>query len=450
MKVHFIAIGGAVMHNLAISLRNQGIKVTGSDDEIYEPAYTNLKNADLLPAQLGWFPENITSDLDAVILGMHAKEDNIELIKARSLGLKIYSFPAYVFEQTKNKKRVVIAGSHGKTTITSMVMHVLRRCGRKFDYLVGSRVPDFELTVNFSAHHDLAVIEGDEYLSSALERYPKFHQYKPHIAVITGIAWDHINVFPTFENYLRQFEIFIGTIEKNGVLIYCNNDEPLKIIVSKARNDIRLLAYDAAAYTIKNNQTFIQYQNKQYPLQIFGKHNMYNLHAAWLVCRELNITDEAFLNAMQSFKGASKRLELMAKTDRLIIYRDFAHAPSKLKATIKAVREMYPGRKLVACMELHTFSSLNKQFLTQYRHSMNEADVPVVFLLHHAVEMKKLPPIHNEEIVAAFDDKRLQVVNDSAALLSFLEHQTLNDSVLLMMSSGNFGGLDWTKLNQLA
>jgi UDP-N-acetylmuramate: L-alanyl-gamma-D-glutamyl-meso-diaminopimelate ligase len=450
MKVHFIAIGGAVMHNLAISLRNQGIKVTGSDDEIYEPAYTNLKNAGLLPAQLGWFPENITPDLDAVILGMHAKEDNIELIKARSLGLKIYSFPAYVFEQTKNKKRVVIAGSHGKTTITSMVMHVLRRCGRKFDYLVGSRVPDFELTVNFSAHHDLAVIEGDEYLSSALERYPKFHQYKPHIAVITGIAWDHINVFPTFENYLRQFEIFIGTIEKNGVLIYCNNDEPLKIIVSKARNDIRLLAYDAAAYTIKNNQTFIQYQNKQYPLQIFGKHNMYNLHAAWLVCRELNITDEAFLNAMQSFKGASKRLELMAKTDRLIIYRDFAHAPSKLKATIKAVREMYPGRKLVACMELHTFSSLNKQFLTQYRHSMNDADVPVVFLSHHAVEMKKLPPIHNEEIVAAFDDKRLQVVNDSAALLSFLEHQTLNDSVLLMMSSGNFGGLDWTKLNQLA
>jgi UDP-N-acetylmuramate: L-alanyl-gamma-D-glutamyl-meso-diaminopimelate ligase len=449
MKVHFIAIGGAVMHNLALSLRNNGYKVSGSDDEIFEPAYNNLKNANLLPEKFGWYPEKISADLDAVILGMHARADNPELIRAKELGLNIFSFPAYVYEQTKNKQRVVIGGSHGKTTVTSMIMHVLHECEMNFDYLVGAKIEGFDLMVNFSDENKVAVIEGDEYLSSALERFPKFHQYKPHVAVLTGIAWDHINVFPTFDNYIEQFEIFINTIEKGGVLIYCNEDEHLRALAVKARNDLQLISYKAAPYLIKDEVTFLQHNGKEYPLQIFGHHNMMNLNAAWHVCRQLGVDYESFLKAISSFTGAAKRLELIVKTKRAVIYKDFAHSPSKLKATVDAVKEMYPLRKMVACMELHTFSSLSKNFLEQYNGCMNRADVPVVFFNKHTVEMKKLPDITNEEVKKAFDNEQLTIINEKDELLNFLQQQKWENSVLLMMTSGNFDGLSYDDLKSM-
>jgi UDP-N-acetylmuramate: L-alanyl-gamma-D-glutamyl-meso-diaminopimelate ligase len=449
MKVHFIAIGGAVMHNLALSLRNNGYKVSGSDDEIFEPAYTNLKNANLLPETFGWFQEKITNDLDAVILGMHARADNPELIRAKELGLKIFSFPAYVFEQTKDKHRVVIGGSHGKTSITSMIMHVLHDCGKQYDYLVGSKIDGFNLMVNFSDNNDLAVIEGDEYLSSALERFPKFHQYRPHVAVLTGIAWDHINVFHTFENYVEQFEIFINTIEPNGILIYCVEDEELHKLAAKARKDIQLIPYKAVNYMIRNEQNYLLHEGKEYPLQIFGEHNMFNINAAWLVCKQLNISDVDFLKAVVSFKGASKRLELVVKNEQIIIYKDFAHSPSKLKATVSAVKEMYPTRKVVACMELHTFSSLNKNFLEQYNDCMSEADISVVFFNKHTIELKKLPPVTNEEVKKAFNNEQLTIINDKKTLLDFLQQQSWDNSVLLMMTSGNFEGLDYEDLKKM-
>lgn len=448
MKVHFVAVGGAVMHNLALSLRKNNYNVSGSDDEIFEPAYSNLKNAGLLPENMGWFPEKITADIDAIVLGMHARGDNPELLKAKELGLKIYSFPAYVYEQTKNKKRVVIGGSHGKTSVTSMIMHVLNQSEKAFDYLVGSKIDGFELMVNFSNQSEVAVIEGDEYLSSALEPFPKFHVYKPHVAVLTGIAWDHINVFPTFENYVKQFEIFIDTIEPNGTLIYCEEDEHLCKLAANARKDIQLVPYKAVPYKIENEQTFLLHEQQEIPLSVFGKHNMMNLNAAWQVCKAVGINDNFFLNSIKNFKGAAKRLELVAENNSTVIFKDFAHSPSKLKATVDAVKEMYPERKVIACMELHTFSSLNKKFLSEYKGSMAKADIPVVFYNEHTITMKKLEHIDAAEVKNAFDDERVKIINDKAALLNFLYSQDYNHSVLLMMSSGNFEGLDWKALEK--
>jgi UDP-N-acetylmuramate: L-alanyl-gamma-D-glutamyl-meso-diaminopimelate ligase len=448
MKVHFIAIGGAVMHNLALSLRKNNYNVTGSDDEIFEPAYSNLKYAGLLPESMGWFPEKITADTDAIVLGMHARGDNPELLKAKELGLKIYSFPAYVYEQTKNKKRVVIGGSHGKTSVTSMIMHVLNQSEKAFDYLVGSKIDGFELMVSFADQSEVAVIEGDEYLSSALEPFPKFHVYKPHVAVLTGIAWDHINVFPTFENYVKQFEIFIDTIEPNGTLIYCEEDEHLCKLAANARKDIQLVPYKAVPYKIENEQTFLLHEQQQIPLSVFGKHNMMNLNAAWQVCKAIGISDSFFLNSIKNFKGAAKRLELVAENSSTVIFKDFAHSPSKLKATVDAVKEMYPERKVIACMELHTFSSLNKKFLSEYKGSMAKADIPIVFYNEHTITMKKLEQIDTAEVKTAFGDERIVIINDKEALLNFLSNQDYNNSVLLMMSSGNFEGLDWKALEK--
>ncbi len=446
MKVHFIAIGGSVMHNLALSLRKKGYKVSGSDDEIFEPALSNLQNAGILPPTFGWFPEKITNELDAIVLGMHARNDNPELIRARNLGLKIFSFPAYVYEQTQHKRRLVVGGSHGKTSVTSMIMHVLQFHAKNFDFLVGSKIDGFDLMVNFENETEWAVIEGDEYLSSALEPIPKFHLYKPHVAILTGIAWDHINVFPTFENYVEQFEKFINTIEPNGALIYCEEDEHLRTLVSIARKDIRLLAYKAVDYSVKNETAFLIHNGKEYPLHFFGQHNMMNLKAAWLACSEMGITDDEFIGVITQFSGASKRLELIAQNDDTVIYRDFAHSPSKLKATVNAVKEQYPERKVVACMELHTYSSLSQQFLAQYKGSMDKADVPVVFYNHHALELKKLPPITIAEVQSGFDNEKLLVLNDKDVFEKFLLNNEWKNSVLLLMSSGNFDGLDLHKL----
>ncbi len=446
MNVHFIAIGGSIMHNLAISLRRSGHIVTGSDDEIFEPATTLLDNEGILPANLGWHPDRVTADLDAVILGMHAKKDNPELLRAQQLGLKIYSFPAFVGQQIQDKTRVVIGGSHGKTTVTGMIMHVLRACNKNFDYLIGSRIEGFDLTVKITNDAPIVVIEGDEYLSSALERIPKFHLYRPHIALLTGVAWDHINVFPTFENYVAQFAIFVDTIVKKGKLIYNLEDHILRQIALYSDSSILKLPYCTPSYVVRDNRTYILQDGQERQLEVFGKHNLQNLEGARNVCSQLGISDDEFYEAIQSFKGASKRLEKVAENTETVIYKDFAHSPSKLKATTEAVKEQFPTRKLVAVMELHTYSSLNKDFLSEYNGSMAHADVPVVFFNSHALDIKGLPPISAEQVKAEFGQHNIQVFTQGADLSDFLSKQNWQQANLLMMSSGNFDGLDFKAL----
>ncbi|MFO7827142.1 MAG: Mur ligase family protein [Bacteroidales bacterium] len=446
MNVHFIAIGGSAMHNLAISLCKKGYQVTGSDDEIFEPSRSRLEKYNILPKEIGWNPDNISKDLDAVILGMHARNDNPELKKARELNLKIYSYPEYLFEQTKDKIRVVIGGSHGKTTITSMIMHVLKYHHKNFDYMVGAQIEGFDTMVSLSEDAPIAVFEGDEYLSSPIDPRPKFHLYKPNIAVISGIAWDHINVFPTFEDYKKQFEKFIEIIETNGSLFYYQNDPVLKNLVLNSKNNIDKKAYDVHSYNIKNNQTFLLHKDIETPLQIFGEHNLQNISAAKLVCNKLDISDKDFYEAISHFKGASKRLEVIAKNQSTIAFKDFAHSPSKLKATVDAVKKQYPGKKLIAIMELHTFSSLNLNFLNEYKGSMDNADIPVIYFNPEVIKHKKLDPITNQQVKKSFDNTRLKVLTEKKEVIAFLENSDLSDSCLLFMSSGNFSGLDLTQL----
>lgn len=441
MKIHFIAIGGSAMHNLALALYGKGYQVSGSDDEIFEPSRSRLEKAGLLPAEWGWFPEKITPDLDAVILGMHAREDNPELIKARELGLRIYSYPEYLYEQTKEKKRIIVGGSHGKTTTTSMIMHVLTKCGVEFDYMVGAQVEGFDTMVRLSHSSKVAVFEGDEYLSSPIDQRPKFHHYHPDIAILTGIAWDHMNVFPTFSNYVEQFAHFIETIQENGRLIYYQGDENIRQITCYAKPSVKIIPYEAIPHCTRNGKTYIL-GSEETELQIFGLHNMQNLAAACLACREAGIPESDFLKAITSYKGAAKRLQKIAETPQSIAYLDFAHSPSKLKATIQAVKEQYPDKKLIACMELHTFSSLNAAFLPQYKNCMNQADIPIVFFNPEVVAHKKLPSIQPEDVKKGFDCQRLQVFTDNRQLLEYLRQQKYQNSILLIMTSGNFSGID--------
>ena len=443
MKIHFIAIGGSVMHNLALDILQQGHLVTGSDDEIFEPSRTRLQNAGLLPAALGWFPDKITQDLDAIVLGMHAHKDNPELLKALDLQIPVYSYPEFIYRESIHKKRIVVGGSHGKTTITSMIMHVLRIADKKFDYLVGAQLEGFDRMVKIDPVNDLAVFEGDEYLSSTLNPIPKFHIYHPHIAIISGIAWDHMNVFPTFENYCDQFIQFIQKVEPGGFLIYCENDLVLKEMVeNNRRNDIQYLPYQIPAYEIKDEQTFIPHQGHLHTLKIFGEHNLMNMEAARLACQLVGIEAELFYNAMQEFTGAAKRLEIMHKTAHTVVFKDFAHSPSKLSATIHAVKLQYPQRKIIAFVELHTYSSLNKDFLEQYQHTMDEADIAVVFYSPHTLSIKKLPPVDPQQIADAFVNRNISVFDNNEAITSFLQSLEVNDSVCLMMSSGNWNGVN--------
>ncbi|RFZ90819.1 peptidoglycan synthetase [Mucilaginibacter conchicola] len=446
MRVHFIAIGGSAMHNLAIALHKKGFNVTGSDDVLFEPSASRLKKYDILPAQEGWYPEKITADLDAVILGMHARVDNPELLKAQELGIKIYSYPDYIYEQSKDKLRVVIGGSHGKTTITSMILHVLQHAGKKFDYLVGAQLEGFETMVGLSHDAPVMVIEGDEYLASPIDRRPKFHIYKANIGVISGIAWDHINVFPTFDNYVDQFKIFADTIEPNGKLIYCQTDEVLNNMVAGLNVDAEKLPYNLPEYTISNGITSIASNGKTYPLQVFGEHNLLNMQAARLVCEALDITTDDFYTYISSFKGAARRLEVVGQNDNSTVFKDFAHSPSKLTATIDAVRTQFPDRKLIACIELHTFSSLNKDFLNEYAGSMDKADEAIVFIDRKTFEQKKMEPYPAEAVKAAFANDNLLFFNTPAELLTHLQKLDINNANLLMMSSGNFGGIDLVML----
>ena len=464
MKVHFIAIGGSAMHNLAIALCQKGITVTGSDDEIFDPAKSRLEKYGLLPEEFGWHPERITPDLDAIVLGMHAREDNPELLRAQELGLKIYSYPEYLYEQCKDKLRIVIGGSHGKTTTTAMILHVLAHCGIEADYMVGAQLKGFEVMVRLSHTAKVMVIEGDEYLTSPIDRRPKFHLYKPNVAIITGIEWDHINVFPTFDIYREQFSKFIDLIEPDGTLIYCDEDaEVHHVAVENQRTDIQKLPYVCPEHVVEDGITYLTYPTHKTPLNVFGHHNLLNLTAARLACHQVGVTDKQFDEAISSFEGASKRLELVKKNDTCAVYKDFAHAPSKLRATIHAMREQYPDRQLVACMELHTFSSLTQEFLQQYAHSMDEADVRYVYFSQHALQLKKLPPLDPEEVRRAFggdvevftDSMKLvervialmrNCVSADASITDTLTQSHVNTINLLMMSSGNFDGIDFNQL----
>ena len=442
MRVHFISIGGSVMHQLAIALKKKGSAVTGSDDEIFEPAATNLKNEDLLPSENGWHPELITPDTDAVILGMHAKEDNPELKKAKELGLKIYSFPEYIFLESLHKKRIAVGGSHGKTTTTAMIMHVLNSLHFDFDYLVGASLKGFEQSVKIT-EAPVIVCEADEYPASTIEKKPKFHFLFPHIAVITGIAWDHINVFPTFEFYLEQFVIFINKVEKNGILIYNETDQVLKKLVeSHRRDDISYAPYRLPEHTIDEGKTIVTIGNTSSTLKVFGNHNLLNLQAAWLVCKELNISEEAFAGAISDFEGAAKRLQWIGSKNGGNIYRDFAHAPSKVKASIDAVKEQFPDNKLVAILELHTFSSLNKEFMNEYGGAMANADEAIVFYSHHALELKRMNFLEPAIVKQGFKKENLVVINERQELEEKLRKYNFKNANYLFMSSGNYDGMN--------
>lgn len=430
------------MHQLAIALKHKGYTVTGTDDEIFEPAKSNLEKEGLLPAAMAWDETKITPALDAVILGMHAKADNPEIQKAKALGLKIYSFPEYIYNESLDKTRVVVGGSHGKTTTTSMIMHVLKQTGVDFDYLVGARLEGFAQSVNIT-NAPIIVCEGDEYPASVLEKRPKFHFLFPHVAILTGIAWDHINVFPTFENYLEQFKIFIDKIEPGGILIYNETDTVLKDLVElNERQDISYQPYNIPTCNIEDGVTTVQIGNAKGTLKVFGNHNLLNMHAAWYACKQLGINEHDFVQAISSFTGAAKRLEVMAKNAKTIVYRDFAHAPSKVKATIEAVKQQFPQRKLIAVLELHTFSSLNEAFMKEYNGAMEKADVAAVFYAKHALELKRMPNLPKEKVTEGFNKKGLLVINEKNELESWLRQQNFANANLLLMSSGNYDGAD--------
>ncbi|ANW97115.1 peptidoglycan synthetase [Wenyingzhuangia fucanilytica] len=449
MNIHFIAIGGSAMHNLAIALHNKGYNVTGSDDTIFEPSKSRLANKGLLPLTFGWYPEKINKDLDAVILGMHAKPDNTELLKAQELGLKIYSYPEFLYEQSKQKTRVVIGGSHGKTTITSMILHVLNYHQIDVDYMVGAQLEGFETMVHLTEENEFMVLEGDEYLSSPIDRRPKFHLYKPNIALLSGIAWDHINVFPTFENYVEQFSIFTDSLTPGGIMVYNEEDEQVKKVVESSENQIKKYPYFTPKYNIEDGTTLLDTPEGDLPLEIFGKHNLQNLAGAKWICQHMGVGEEEFYEAIESFKGASKRLEKIAEKKSAVIFKDFAHSPSKVQATTTAVKNQYKNRTVLAYLELHTYSSLNAEFLKEYEGALDQADKAVVFYSPDAVAIKQLDEVSAQQIKEAFKRDDLIIYTNPSDFKKFLFEQPFENSATLLMSSGNYGGLDFDEVKNL-
>lgn len=445
MKVHFIAIGGSAMHNLAIALARKGFEVTGSDDELLDPSKTRLEKQGILPKSIGWNEALITSDLDAVILGMHAREDNPELLQAKALNIPIFSYPEYLYEQSKNKHRIVIGGSHGKTTITSMLLHVVNELGLQVDYMVGAQLEGYDCMVKLTDDAPFMILEGDEYLSSPIDRRPKFHLYFPNTALISGIAWDHINVFPTWENYIDQFDQFCGLIQDNGTLVYNTEDATVNTLGEKYASKLTTKAYQTPQYDVTETGTLLHFDGRSYELQVFGGHNLQNLMGAMRLAESMNISNHDFLTAIKTFSGAGKRLQKVVEANDFTLYKDFAHSPSKLKATTKAVKEQFKDRTVVACMELHTFSSLQKDFLPLYEHAMDAADVALVYFSPKVVAHKKLAPITKEMVQAGFKGDVI-VVNETSDVLQFIRNRDWHNSVLLMMSSGNFDGIDYDQL----
>ena len=449
-KVHFIAIGGSAMHNLAIALHRKGYDVTGSDDEIFEPSRTRLEREGILPEELGWHPEKLNDSYDAVILGMHARIDNPELIRAQEIGLKIYSYPEYLYEQSKDKIRIVIGGSHGKTTITSMVLHVMKDAGIDTDFMVGAQLEGFDVMVRLSDTAKYMVIEGDEYLTSPIDRIPKFHKYHPHIAVISGIGWDHVNVFPTFDSYLEQFRIFINSIENNGCLIFDNTDAEARRLAESSK--VTHLGYGIHPYHSNDGKTFLSLDNgDEVEVRIFGEHNMKNINAARLVINRIGVTDELFYNSIKSFKGAARRLENLIdnKEKGNVVFRDFAHAPSKVLATVNAIREKYPEKYFLAVFELHTYSSLSEVFIDHYANCLDKCDKAVVFYDPHAVAVKKLDMMSDERIIKGFNRDDISVVHSKKELLDLIKTLNINNVVAGFMSSGDFNGLSTSDLCEI-
>ncbi|MCL6272423.1 Mur ligase family protein [Muricauda sp. 2012CJ35-5] len=449
MKIHFIAIGGSAMHNLALALAHKGYTITGSDDVIFEPSKGRLAAQGLLPEEFGWFPDKIHSGLDAIVLGMHAKSDNPELLKAQELGLTIYSYPEFLYEQSKNKTRVVIGGSHGKTTITSMILHVLDYNDIAVDYMVGAQLEGFDRMVHLTEENDFMVLEGDEYLSSAIDRRPKFHLYKPNIALMSGIAWDHINVFPTFKNYVEQFRIFVDGIVTGGSITYNAEDPEVKKVVEASENTIRKFPYETPEHQIEDGVTYLETPEGPMPVEIFGQHNLNNLAGAKWICQQMGVDEADFYEAIASFKGASKRLEKIAESSTSVVYKDFAHSPSKVKATTQAVKNQYPNRKLIACLELHTYSSLNAEFLNEYSGALDAADEAVVFYSPEAVKIKQLDEVSAEQIADALGRGDAKIFTDPISFQTYLFAMNFANSALLLMSSGNYGGLDFERLKGL-
>ena len=449
MRVHFIAIGGAAMHNLAIALKVKKYHITGSDDIINDPSKSRLKSYNLYPNDLGWFEDRITNDIDAIVLGMHAKIDNPELLKAKELNLKIYSYPEFIYEQCKLKTRVVIGGSHGKTTITSMILHVMNFYDKQVDYMVGAQLEGFDVMVKLTEENDFIVLEGDEYLSSPIDRRPKFHLYNPNIALISGISWDHINVFPTYEIYKKQFEIFVESIVEGGSITYNSEDLDTNEIVNNTTRSIRKFDYSIPEFTINNGITYLQTTEGELPLEIFGKHNLSNLMGAKWICQHMGIDEDDFYQAITSFKGASNRLEKVFTNKDSHIYKDFAHSPSKVKATVNAVKNQFDKHKVIACFELHTFSSLNSDFINEYKDTLNRADESIVYFSKTILESKKMQKIDFKDIVNAFNNSDLVVFDDALKLKEYLLSLNYNKAVLLMMSSGSFGNIQLDELKNL-
>lgn len=448
MHLHFIAIGGSAMHNLAMALHEKGEHITGSDDEIFEPSKSRLKAKGLLPDEFGWFPEKITTGIDAVILGMHAKADNPELLKAKELGLKIYSYPEYLYEHSKGKTRVVIGGSHGKTTITAMVLHVMHYHDKAVDFMVGAQLDGFDTMVHLTDENDFILLEGDEYLSSAIDPRPKFHLYQPNIALLSGIAWDHINVFPSFKNYVEQFEIFLDTMTNGSTLVYNEEDDILSQLALNAKQPTRKHAYSTPEHSIEDGVTFLETAEGPMPVEVFGKHNLQNIAGAKWICQHMGVDEDDFYEAISDFSGASKRLEQIAETDKALVFKDYAHSPSKVIATTTAVKTQFPSKILMACLELHTYSSLNADFLKEYNEALNAADEAVVFFSPKALEIKQLEAITEHQIFEAFGRKDLKIFTDSKKFRAFLKSKTYLDHVLLLMSSGNYGGLDFEEVKR--
>ncbi len=449
MNLHFIAIGGSAMHNLAIALHLKGAQISGSDDLIHDPSKSRLAAYGLLPEKFGWFPEKITSNIDAIILGMHAKKDNPELLKAQELGIKIYSYPEFLYEQSKNKTRVVIGGSHGKTTITSMILHVLNYHEIPVDYMVGAQLEGFETMVHLTAENEFIVLEGDEYLSSPIDSRPKFHLYKPNIALLSGIAWDHINVFPTFENYVSQFKVFTDSMVHGGIMVYNEADTTVKTVVESSENHIKKYPYQTPNHFIENGVTYLETSEGDLPLEVFGTHNLQNLAGAKWICQHMGIDEDDFYEAIASFSGASKRLEKIAENNTSVIFKDFAHSPSKVSATTKALKKQYENRTLFACLELHTYSSLNAAFLEEYRGALDAADKAVVFYSPDALKIKKLDAVTSAQIAKAFQREDLIIYTNPQEFKAFLFAENLKNTALVLMSSGNYGGLDFEEVKQL-
>lgn len=449
MQIHFIAIGGSAMHNLAMALHTKGYQITGSDDTIFEPSKSRLNAKGLLPNEFGWFPEKITTELDAVVLGMHAKADNPELLKAQELGVKIYSYPEFLYEQSKNKTRVVIGGSHGKTTITSMILHVMHYHEKEVDYMVGAQLEGFDTMVHLTEENDFIVLEGDEYLSSPIDRRPKFHLYKPNIALLSGIAWDHINVFPTMENYVEQFETFLTCMSNAAIMVYNEEDPIVKKVVEESDKHMKRYPYQLPTHEIIDGQTYLETNEGPMPIEIFGDHNLSNLAGAKWICQHMGVDEDEFYEAIATFKGASKRLEKIAESKGKVVYKDFAHSPSKVKATTNAVAEQYNTRKTIACLELHTYSSLNAEFLKEYENALDAADEAIVFYSPDAVAIKKLEEVSEQQIFDAFKRNDLKVFTTPEGFKTHLFNLNLDNSALLLMSSGNYGGLDFDEVKQI-